>query len=500
MPPLVEVVDADLEGVFDGFGEGGGDAGLGGDLLLGGGGEAAEGAEGGEELAFAGRADAGELVEDGFFEGAEAEGAVEGDGEAVGLVAETDENLEGGGVAGEDEVGAAVIEDDFLEVFVEAGDGDGVEEAEFAEDGASGADLEFGAVAEDEVREGEAFVEDAGVAAADDLGHGVGVVVGDGADTEAAVAAFVGHAVDGDDHGGDGVGAHEVRDVEALDDARGPVETEEFGELGEALFRGGLFEGGDEAGAGAFAGELFECEPGVAEAGGLLEVLFGGGLEHLLADLFDDGGTFTAEEGAGLVETGAVVGLGDAAEAGRGAETDDVGHAVGVVVGAGVEAAALAQAVAFLGEVEGGADDGGRGEGAEVARAVVADDAAGDNAREGARGVGLEGEVAFVVAQEDVEAGAVGLDEVALGEEGLGLGADDADLEVFNVVDQTAEFGRSVAHGGGAEVTLHAPSEVDGLADVDNGAGTVAIEIATGLFWQVFEFLAQDVVHAAIVA
>ena len=200
MPPLVEVVDADLEGVFDGFGEGGGDAGLGGDIFLGGGGEAAEGAEGGEELAFAGGADAGELVEDGFFEGAEAEGAVEGDGEAVGLVAETDENLEGGGVAGEDEVGAAVIEDDFLEVFVEAGDGDGVEKAEFAEDGASGADLEFGAVAEDEVREGEAFVEDAGVAAADDLGHGVGVVVGDGADAEAAVAAFVGHAVDGDDH------------------------------------------------------------------------------------------------------------------------------------------------------------------------------------------------------------------------------------------------------------------------------------------------------------
>ena len=89
---------------------------------------------------------------------------------------------------------------------------------------------------------------------------------------------------------------------------------------------------------------------------------------------------------------------------------------------------------------------------------------------------------------------------MALGEESLGLGADDADLEVFNVVDQTAEFGRGVAHGGGAEVTLHAPAEVDGLADVDNGTGTVAIEIATGLFWQVFEFLAQDVVHAAIVA
>ena len=180
-----------MEGVFDGFGEGGGDAGLGGDVCLGGGGKAAEGAEGGEELAFAGGADAGEFVEDGFFEGAEAEGAVEGDGEAVGFVAEADENLEGGGVAGEDEVGAAVIEDDFLEVLVEAGDGDGVEEAEFAEDGASGADLEFGAVAEDEVREGEAFVEDAGVAAADDLGHGVGVVVGDGADAEAAVTAFV---------------------------------------------------------------------------------------------------------------------------------------------------------------------------------------------------------------------------------------------------------------------------------------------------------------------
>ena len=151
-------------------------------------------------MAFAGGADAGEFVEDRLFECAQAEGAVEGDGEAVGFVAQADEDLEGGGVVGEDEVGAAVVEDDLLVVFVEAGNGDLVEEAELAEDFAGGADLELGTVAEDEVGVGGVLVAQTGVAAADDFGHRLRVVVGDGADVEAAITAFVGHAVAGHDH------------------------------------------------------------------------------------------------------------------------------------------------------------------------------------------------------------------------------------------------------------------------------------------------------------
>ena len=132
-----------------------------------------------------------------------------------------------------------------------------------------------------------------------------------------------------------------------------------MGEVGQALLGGGAFDGGGEAGAGALAGEGLEGQPGVAEAGGALVVLLGGGGLHLPAHLVDDGGALAAENGAGLVEAGAVLGLADAPEAGGGTEADDVGQAVGVVVGAGVERGALAQAVALLGEVEGGADDGG---------------------------------------------------------------------------------------------------------------------------------------------
>ena len=71
----VEVVDADLEGVFDGFGEGGGDAGLGGDggIELAGGGEAVAREEEGLVPDFGFGAEPGEFrVEtglDGFGQG-----------------------------------------------------------------------------------------------------------------------------------------------------------------------------------------------------------------------------------------------------------------------------------------------------------------------------------------------------------------------------------------------------------------------------------------------
>ena len=49
-------------------------------------------------------------------------------------------------------------------------------------------------------------VENAGVEGVfDGLGHGVRVVVGHGANAEAMVTASVGDAVNGGDHGGDGV-------------------------------------------------------------------------------------------------------------------------------------------------------------------------------------------------------------------------------------------------------------------------------------------------------
>ncbi len=68
--------------------------------------------------------------------------------------------------------------------------------------------------------EGKGFfvVDEAFVAAVDDLAHGGEVVdAGDGLDLELAVVGLLHRAVFPDDHGGDGFGALDVGDVEALD-------------------------------------------------------------------------------------------------------------------------------------------------------------------------------------------------------------------------------------------------------------------------------------------
>ena len=62
------------------------------------------------------------------------------------------------------------------------------------------------------------------VAAGQDLRHGAVIVAGlDLADREAPVIALLGRAALEDDHRGDGVGAADVRDVEALDPHRQDV-------------------------------------------------------------------------------------------------------------------------------------------------------------------------------------------------------------------------------------------------------------------------------------
>ena len=96
---LLGVEDAGVEGVFDGLGHSEGDAGELGDGVNVGVGKAANRTKGFEELFFAVGSDAREFVQNGGFHGAEAQGTVEGDGEAVGFVAEAHEDLEGFGVA-----------------------------------------------------------------------------------------------------------------------------------------------------------------------------------------------------------------------------------------------------------------------------------------------------------------------------------------------------------------------------------------------------------------
>ncbi len=83
-----------------------------------------------------------------------------------------------------------------------------------------GVELAQAAVDEDEGRERLLVVEQALVAAADHLAHGGEVVdAGDGLHLKLAVVGLLHRAVFPDDHRGDGFGALDVRDVEALDAA-----------------------------------------------------------------------------------------------------------------------------------------------------------------------------------------------------------------------------------------------------------------------------------------
>lgn len=200
------------------------------------------------------------------------------------------------------------------------------------------------------------------VAAVDDFAHGGEVVdAGDGFDLEFAVVGFLHGAVFPDDHGGDGFGALDVGDVEALDaggrlsegegvlegvgdGALGGLEDTEalvvglLGVLADEVDEGAFFAalgGGDlDAVAGAFGEEIGE-EGAVGEVDGEVDGLRDVGLVEV--ELLEQGG----EEGGGRE---ALVELGEGGLLDGGAAGVGVGVFVGLVVlggglsGVGLEA------------------------------------------------------------------------------------------------------------------------------------------------------------------
>lgn len=208
-----------------GLGKAFSDAGGAGDVLDGGFLEALHGTEVGEEDLLAFFADAGDVVEEGFADSAVSEGAVIGEGEAVGFVANAAQNAEAGGIEGKSEGRLAVadVPDDFFEAFGES-DGGEIVQAEFVEGAAAGAELGDAAVEDDKIGEGFVFLEQSAVASVGGLGDHAGVVGPfDGFDFEALVAASVGTSVNRTDHGGNGLLAEGVGDIKGFDDAGGDV-------------------------------------------------------------------------------------------------------------------------------------------------------------------------------------------------------------------------------------------------------------------------------------
>ena len=144
--------------------------------------------------------------------------AVEGDGETVRLVANLLDEVQQRRMARQAD--RLVFLPEHVEDFLFLGDGgDGlVDDFEFLEGFGGGVQLAEAAVDQDQAGHGPPSRPAGGVTAVDDFAHGGEIVVAPfAADDELAVVGFLHAAVFPDDHGGHGVGALDVGDVEALD-------------------------------------------------------------------------------------------------------------------------------------------------------------------------------------------------------------------------------------------------------------------------------------------
>ena len=101
----------------------------------------------------------------------------------------------------------------------------------------------------------------------------------------------------------------------------------------------------------------------------------------------------------------------------------------------------------------------------------------------------LEVRVVLVVAEEDVEARLVALDEVVLEGERLHLGVGDHEVEVRDLRDHVAALG--VDGTAGLEIRSHAVAEHTGLADVEDMALAVLEHVHAGADRQRLELLVQ---------
>ena len=210
-----------VEGGVDDAGFGGADDG--GEVVEAGGGDGLHAAEGAEELVLRLRADALDVVEARGELALAALVTVEGDGEAMYLRLDLLEETEGRAVVAHGDLveGVRAEEEPRRAVAVvlhQPRYGDG--EAQLSEGFAYGAYLSLTSVGEDEV--GEAFASclfaQAAVAACDDFAHG-GVVVGsfDRTDVELPIILLRRASTLEDHAGGYGIGALDIRVVEALD-------------------------------------------------------------------------------------------------------------------------------------------------------------------------------------------------------------------------------------------------------------------------------------------
>jgi hypothetical protein len=134
------------------------------------------------------------------------------------------------------------------------------------------------------------------------------------------------------------------------------------------------------------------------------------------------------------------------------------------------------------------------GEGAEVDGAVVLAESGEGEAGDGVVEVDLEQEEPFVVAEIDVEPGLELLDQFAFEQEGLGLGLHDVPVEVVDGLDEGVELEVPAQAAGGLEVGADPFAQVAGLADVDDAAEAVLVQVDTRFVGCLGELVTNDLV------
>ena len=178
-----------------------------------------------------------------------------------------------------------------------------------------------------------------------------------------------------------------------------------------------------------------------------------------------------------LVDDGAVIVLVGVSHAGGHAAVDVVLQAwAGVRAGDDLGAGAIRKEL--LQQVQGATHGLGAGEGAEVAGAVVANEAGEGDQGELFSQVDLDVGVGLVVPQTGVVGGPVALDEGVFQDEGFALRVGDEELEVHGPLHHALDLGRQV--GRLAEVGADPRAQGGGFAYIEESGGPVSKEVDPG--------------------
>jgi len=312
--------------------------------------------------------------------------------------------------------------------------------------------------------------------------HGKVVTLVDRPDFEAAIVVAVRPAVLKGDEAGDGELAENVRDIESDDARRRVFQPQRPPQRGDRLFSGaGARQFGAQKDSVPFAEHRIKIGHHVAQVGGFLEAFGGGGLRHLRPDYFRHFSDISLQNGDSTLNPLPVFLRSNRADAGGAAVFDDAFEAAfaGLLVRLGI--AAGAQPEVGEQEVERHPQRSAVGEGAEILRPVVFADAGQLERREFFAAVELEQQIALVVAHQDIVIGGVLLDQPGFEDQRFALGPHHFKAPLFDRIDERPQFGVGAHDPRGLEVGTHPLAQVGRLADVDDLAGPVPVDVDAGL-------------------